>query len=284
MSKSRLGFGVFVWLLTCVNHSVVWAVKTFLLVCISGLHVLAHTLKQWGSCNPLSTTSDSRPALAVVQRCGVPYPCPMLAVVSQGENNALQMPPWVKVCEPNNVWSQTPGWEKLQWPPGFGADGSMPCSSSLCLFPLLPIFASCEIVLGFTRLPEIAVILTTLRSLSCSWQPGLAFWPIYLWIIVTFLRLSRLGDRGRLPVYRRCPKEKHRAPQEKDKLITASLTRLLTKYGLHCPNNELQFNHVRCPFLRRKAKHFPWVRGVPGRRGARPSLRLVQHLARGPGP
>lgn len=33
--------------------------------------------------------------------------------------------------------------------------------------------------------------------------------------------------------------------QEEDKAITASPTRLLTKYGLHCLNNELCFNYVR---------------------------------------
>lgn len=37
-----------------------------------------------------------------------------------------------------------------------------------------------------------------------------------------------------------------------------------------------------CPFLRKKPTHFPYVLGVPGRKVARASLMLVQHLTWGP--
>lgn len=105
MSKSRLDFGLFVWLLTCVNHSLVWVVKAFPLVCVNGLHVLAHILKQWGFCSPLSTTSEQLTSFSYVwQRCrglGIPYPCSTLAVVSQDKNNTLQVLSWTEACELN---------------------------------------------------------------------------------------------------------------------------------------------------------------------------------------
>lgn len=119
-------------------------------------------------------------------------------------------------------------------------------------------------VLGFTCLHEIAVILTTLRSLSCKWQPGLAFWSIYPWIIVTFLRLSRLGDRGRREVSKgetpSTPKRKtSRLPHHlHDRQQSTAFTALITTCNLTTPD---------CPFLRKKSEASPPRPGVPGRRG-----------------
>lgn len=61
-------------------------------------------------------------------------------------------------------------------------------------------------------------------------------------------------------------------PQEKDKPLAASPTRPPAKYGLHCPNNDLQLNHARLSFSEEKKRSISATSRGAGEEG------------RGPGP
>lgn len=173
MSKSRLGFGVFVWLLMCKS--------------LSGTNseVFSPCLHKWSLCfgpHPKAGRFLQSPllqkhylGLTEVRRPEGSSPFGMLSGISQGKNSPCKCCPGQE-REPNTLMATNPDGESCSSHGALELMGVwcvLHCFVFLLFSSFLPL-VKC-FVLSFVCFYYIAVVLSTVRSLSCKWKAGYAF-------------------------------------------------------------------------------------------------------------
>lgn len=167
MSKSRMGFGVFIWFLMCKSlsgmNSEDFSPGLHKQCLCFGPHPKAGRFLQ----SPL--LQKHHVGLTEVQRAGVPCPWGMLSGISQGKSSPCKCCPGWEPVSPTRVWPQKP-----RWCCSHGALEPMGAWCALhcfvfCLFSSFLPLVKC-FVLSFVRFYYIVVVLKTVRSLSCKWK------------------------------------------------------------------------------------------------------------------
>lgn len=142
MSKSRMGFGVFIWFLMCKSLSGMNS-EDF----SPGLHKQCVCFGPHAKAGEVSAIPSPPEASCRFDRGAEGRSAVSLGNVVRdqpGQEQSLQVLSWLRACEPNTRMAAET--QMVLQPRGFGADGSMVCSSLLCLLSFLLVSAPCEML------------------------------------------------------------------------------------------------------------------------------------------